>query len=117
MLPPDLANASYRLAHDMDIDSKGVLWDTDESDQLLGRFEPNTGKLTEIREPVLPAIPKSEMRGTRDVVVDHDDKIWFPVRVPGNESVMSRYDRLTNKLELIDKVGGQFVGLGGDGYV
>lgn len=105
------------VAHDMDIDSKGIVWYTDESDQLLGRFDPKTATFTEIREPVLPAIPKGEMRGTRDVIVDHDDKVWFPVRLPGNHAVMSRYDPVTNKLDTVEGVGGQFVGLGGDGFV
>ena len=105
------------VAHDADIDSRGNIWYTDESDQLLGKFEPKTGKFTEIREPVLPEIPKGNIRGTRDVVVDHDDKVWFPVRLPGNHDTMARYDPVTNKLDLIDKAAGQFVGLGGDGYV
>ena len=105
------------VAHDMDIDSKGVLWYTDESDQLLGRFDPKTAAFTEIREPVLPEIPKGQMRGTRDIVVDHDDKVWFPVR-HRNHAVMSRYDPIANKLEMVEgNVGGQFIGVGGDGYV
>ena len=105
------------VAHDADIDSKGVVWYTDESAQLLGKFEPKAGKFTEIRPPVLPEIPKGQMEGTRDIIVDHNDKIWFPVRQPGNHSTMSRYDPVTNKLDLMEKVGGQFIGLGGDGYV
>jgi virginiamycin B lyase len=105
------------VAHDMDIDSKGVVWYTDESAQMLGKFEPKTATFTEIRPPVLPAIPKGEMEGTRDVIVGHDDKIWFPVRVPGNHAVISRYDPATNRLDLVEGVGGQFIGLAGDGYV
>lgn len=105
------------VAHDMDIDSKGIVWYTDESDQLLGRFDPKTATFTEIREPVLPAIPKGQLRGTRDVVVDHADKVWFPIRTPGNETKMSRYDPVTNTLDIVEGSGGQFVGIGGDGFV
>lgn len=105
------------VAHDMDVDSKGVVWYTDESDQLLGRFDSKTGTFTEIREPVLPSIPKDNMRGTRDVVIDRDDKVWFPTRVPGNRSPMSRYDPVTNQLTFIEDSSGFFVGVGGDGYV
>jgi len=102
------------VAHDMDIDSKGVVWYTDESAQLLGRFDTKTATFTEIR---MPAIPKGQMEGTRDVIVDKNDKVWFPVRVPGNHAVMSRYDPVKGKLEMVDGVGGQFVALGGDGFV
>jgi streptogramin lyase len=105
------------VAHDSDIDSKGVLWYGDESAQLLGKFDTKTSTFTEIRPPVLPAIPKGNMEGTRDIVVDHADKVWFPVRMPGNRAVMSRYDPVANKLDLVDGAGGQFVAVGGDGYV
>ncbi len=102
------------VAHDMDIDSKGTVWYTDESAQILGKFETKTGRFTEIK---MPAIPKGQMEGTRDVIVDKNDKVWFPVRVPGNHAVMARFDPLTEKLDLVEGVGGQFVALGGDGFV
>lgn len=102
------------VAHDMDIDSKGTVWYTDESAQILGKFETKTGKFTEIK---MPAIPKGQMEGTRDVIVDKNDKVWFPVRTPGNHAVMARFDPLTEKLDLVEGVGGQFVALGGDGFV
>ena len=66
---------------------------------------------------MLPAIPKGQLRGTRDVVVDHADKVWFPIRTPGNETKMSRYDPVTNTLDIVEGSGGQFVGIGGDGFV
>ena len=49
------------------------------------------------------------MAGTRDVIVDHKDKVWFPVRFPGNHAKMARFDPVTEKLEAIEGVGGQFV--------
>src|SRR5262245_1339211 len=105
------------VAHDADLDANGILWYTDESDQLLGRFDTKTATFTEIREPVLPEIPKGQLRGTRDIVVDQAGKVWFPIRTPGNETKMSRYDPLNNKLDIIEGSGGQFVGLAGDGFV
>jgi virginiamycin B lyase len=104
------------VAHDADLDANGILWYTDESDQLLGRFDTKTATFTEIREPVLPEIPKGQLRGTRDVVVDQGGKVWFPIRTPGNQTKMSRYDPATHTLDLVD-AGGQFIGLAGDGFV
>ena len=111
----DMPTAST-AAHDSDIDSKGILWYTDESALMLGRFDTKTGTFTEIRD-VLPEIPEGEMEGTRDVVVDKDDKVWFPVRTPGNHAVVSRYDPVTRSLTLLEGVGGQFINLGGDGFI
>ena len=102
------------VAHDMDIDSKGIVWYTDESGQILGRFDPKTATFREI---AMPPVPEGEMEGTRDVVVDHNDKVWFPLRVPGNHAVMARFDPETEEVELIGDIGGQFVALGGDGFV
>jgi streptogramin lyase len=103
-------------AHDSDIDSKGILWYTDESAQMFGRFDTKTGTFTEIRD-VLPVIPKGQMEGTRDVLVGKDDRVWFPVRVPGNEAVLARYDPLAHNLTLVEGVHGQFINLGGDGFI
>ena len=102
------------VAHDMDIDSKGIIWYTDESGQILGRFDPKT---VTFREIPMPPVPEGDMEGTRDVVVDHNDKVWFPMRVPGNHAVMARFDPETEEVDLVEGVGGQFVGLGGDGFV
>jgi streptogramin lyase len=105
------------VSHDSDLDPNGVLWYTDESDQLLGKFDTTTATFTEIREPVLPEIPKGQLRGTRDVVVDMAGKVWFPIRTPGNETKMSRYDPAANKLDIVDGAGGQFIGVAGDGFI
>lgn len=105
------------VTHDSDLDSKGNLWYTDESAQLLGRFNTKTYEIKEWKPPALPAIPKGQMEGTRDVIVDHKDRPWFPVRQPGNHAVMARFDPATEKLDFVEGVGGQFVALGGDGSV
>src|SRR5262249_39293288 len=102
------------VSHDMDIDSKGVVWYTDESGQILGRFETKTGKFTEIQ---MPPVPDNNMKGTRDIVVDHDDNVWFPMRVPGNQAQLTKYEPATGKVTSIPGVGGQFIALGGDGSI
>lgn len=105
------------VTHDSDLDSQGNLWYTDESAQFLGRFNTKTYEIKEWGPPTLPEIPKGQMAGTRDIIVDQKDKVWFPVRFPGNHAKMARFDPVTEKLEAIEGVGGQFVALGGDGSV
>ncbi|MDO8793255.1 MAG: carboxypeptidase regulatory-like domain-containing protein, partial [Vicinamibacterales bacterium] len=105
------------VTHDSDLDAKGNLWYTDEAAQLLGRFNTKTYEIKEYRPPVLPEIPKGQMEGTRDIVVDLKGRPWFPVREPGNHARMARFDPATEKLDIIKEVGGQFVGLSGDGGV
>jgi virginiamycin B lyase len=102
------------VSHDSDIDSKGVVWYTDESAQILGKFEPKTAKFTEIP---MPPVPAGNMPGTRDVVVDRDDNVWFPMRVPGNGAVLTKYEPATGKVTSVEGVGGQFIALGGDGSI
>jgi len=105
------------VTHDSDLDSKGNLWYTDESAQLLGRFNTKTYEIKEWKPPFLPTIPKGQMEGTRDIIVDQKDRVWFPVREPGNHARMARFDPATEKLDIMEGVGGQFVALGGDGSV
>ena len=102
------------VSHDMDVDSKGVVWYTDESAQILGKFEPKTAKFTEIP---MPPVPAGNMQGTRDIVVDHDDNVWFPMRVPGNGAVLTKYEPATGKITSVEGAGGQFIALGGDGSI
>ena len=63
------------VSHDLDLDSKGTVWYTDESRMFFGKMDPKTGKFTEYP---LPAVPPGDLPGARDIQVDQDDNIWFP---------------------------------------
>ena len=110
----DMPTAST-ASHDSAIDSKGNLWYTDESAQLLGKFETKTGQFTEY---AMPPVPEGELPGTRDVVVDHNDKVWFPVRIEGGEGRLAMFDPDTEELTLAEEgARGQFIALGPDGKI
>jgi len=102
------------VSHDSDVDSKGNFWYTDESRQFVGRLDPKTNTITEF--PLPPVRPDS-LSGARDIVLDKNDIPWFPVRVDGGGSLVSKFDPATKKLTMVDGAYGQFVGLGGDGNI
>lgn len=102
------------VSHDSDMDSKGVLWYTDQSSQIMGKFEPKTGKITEI---AMPPVPKGDLEGGQDIVVDHDDNVWFPMRVAGGTAPLTKYEPATGKFTSVPGVTAQFVALGGDGSI
>ena len=102
------------VAHDATVDSKGNFWFTDETRQWVGRLDPKTSV---IKEWPVPAVKPDSLSGTRDIVTDKDDNVWFPVRVDGGASLVSKFEPATEKLTMVDGSFGQFVGLGGDGNI
>jgi streptogramin lyase len=102
------------VAHDLDIDSKGTIWYTDESRMFFGKMNPKSGQFTEYP---LPPVPAGHLPGARDVQVDRDDNIWFPRRVANAAVVMTRFNPKTGELSTIEGAGGQYVALGPDGKI
>lgn len=109
----DLPTAST-VAHDMDIDSNGTVWYTDESRQMIGKLVPGTATFTEYE---LPPVNEGDIPGTRDVQVDLDGMVWFPMRIPGSGTVLTRFDPRTEEMTTVDGQGGQFLALGPDGKI
>ena len=103
------------VSHDLDLDSKGTVWYTDESRMYFGKMDPKTGKFTEW--PVLPSVPAGDIPGTRDIQVDKDDNIWFPRRMPGPAIAMTKFNPKTEEVSTIEGVGGQFLAIGPDGKI
>ena len=101
------------VSHDMDIDSQGNIWYTDESRQMIGKFDPRTAAFTEHE---MPPVNDGDVAGTRDIQVDLEDRLWFPMRVPGSSTVLARFDPRTEELSSVE-VGGQFLSLGPDGKI
>jgi virginiamycin B lyase len=102
------------VSHDLDLDSKGTVWYTDESRMFFGKMDPKTGQFTEWP---LPAVPDGDIPGARDIQVDHNDNVWFPRRMPGPGIAMTKFNPKTQEVSTIEKVGGQFMAIGPDGKI
>ena len=99
------------VSHDMAVDSKGNVWYGDESHQFIGVLNTKTNAFTDYP---LPPVPAGHLPGTRDVQVDHDDNIWFPMRVAGGASRLTKFEPTTQTVTIVDDTTGQFIGLGPD---
>jgi virginiamycin B lyase len=102
------------VSHDLDLDSKGTVWYTDESRMFFGKMDPKSGKFTEWP---LPPVPAGDIPGARDIQVDKDDNIWFPRRIPGPAIAMTKFNPKTEEVSTIEGVGGQFMAIGPDGKI
>ena len=99
-------------SHDMDVDSKGSVWYGDESHPFISKLDTKTNTFTEYP---LPAPPEGHLPGTRDVQVDQDDNVWFPMRVAGGASLLTKFEPKTQKLTTVEGATGQFISLGPGG--
>jgi len=102
------------VAHDLDLDSTGTVWYTDESRMFFGKMNPKTGKFTEY---ALPPVPPGDLPGARDIQVDRDDNIWFPRRIARAAIVLTRFNPKTEEVSTIEGVGTQFMALGPEGKI
>jgi virginiamycin B lyase len=102
------------VAHDLDLDSSGTIWYTDESRMFFGKMDPKTGAFTEY---VLPPVPVGDLPGARDIQVDRDDNIWFPRRIANTAVVMTRFNPRNQEVSTMDGVGTQFMAIGPDGKI
>jgi virginiamycin B lyase len=102
------------VSHDLDLDSKGTIWYTDESRMFFGKMDPKSGAFTEWP---LPPVPAGDIPGARDIQVDKDDNIWFPRRIPGPGIAMTKFNPKTEEVSTIEGVGGQFMAIGPDGKI
>ena len=102
------------VAHDLDLDSTGTPWYTDESRMFFGKMNPKTGKFTEYS---LPSVPPGDLPGARDIQVDRDDNLWFPRRIANAAIVLTRFNPKTEEISTIEGVGTQFMALGPEGKI
>jgi len=102
------------VAHDLDLDSAGTVWYTDESRMIFGKMNPKTGVFTEY---ALPPVPPGDLPGARDIQVDRDDNIWFPRRIANAAVVVTKYNPKTEEVSTIEGVGTQFMALGPEGKI
>jgi streptogramin lyase len=83
-----------RQPHDVIVDSEGVVWYNDFSDQLFGRLDPATG---EVKEFPLPLLDPEETRGSLCIRFDRDENIWIGMFY---QSAIAKFDRKTEQLEV-----------------
>ena len=102
------------MTHDGTVDAKGNFWYADESNQMVGMLDPKTNEFTEYE---LPPVRPDSLKGTRDILVDNDGNVWFPTRISGGASVVTKLEPETGKTTMVDGANGQFVALGGDGNI
>ena len=78
-----------RQPHDVIVDSQGMVWYASFGEQILGRMDPRTGKVTEYQIPVLkPDAPK----GILGMRFDRDENPWLAMQFQGG---IARFDRKT----------------------
>ena len=80
--------------HDVVVDSKGIAWFSNFGEQNIGRFDPKTGKLTEIPVPLLK---KGSPLGALSIRMDRDENMWLGLMYQG---AIAKLDTKTEKLEL-----------------
>ena len=106
------------VPHDMDIDSTGTPWYTDQSRPFLGKMDPKTATFTEYP---LPPTTMHEFAGGSDVQVDRNDNIWFPMTTDKATSHWGwpvKFDPRTETFTKVDMPEGamtQFMSIGPDG--
>ena len=102
------------VSHDMDVDSNGIFWYTDESRMFLSKLDPTTNEFTEYP---LPPVPDGDIPGARDIQMDREDNAWFAMRTPGSGTILAKFDPRTEELSTVEGTGGQFLALGPDGKI
>jgi virginiamycin B lyase len=82
-----------RQPHDVIVDSQGMAWYASFGEQILGKLDPRTGKVTEYKIPLLkPNIPT----GVLAVRFDEDENIWLGMQFQGG---VAKFDKKTEKFQ------------------
>ena len=80
--------------HDVVVDSKGIVWYSDFGSQFIGKFDPKTGKLTEIPTPELK---KGSPLGALSIRMDRDENLWLGMMY---QAAIGKFDTKTGKLQV-----------------
>jgi streptogramin lyase len=82
-----------RQPHDVIVDSRGIAWYASFGEQILGKLDPRTGKVTDYELPLLkPKMPT----GSLAVRFDEDENIWLGMQFQGG---VAKFDRKTEKFQ------------------
>jgi streptogramin lyase len=85
--------ARTRQPHDVIVDSQGIAWYASFGEQILGKLDPKTGKVTDYEMPLLkPKLPT----GSLAVRFDEDENIWLGMQFQGG---VAKFDKKTEKFQ------------------
>jgi streptogramin lyase len=108
------------VPHDSDVDSKGNVWYTDQTDYFVGMLD---AKTSEITEWPLPKATMHEFGGASDIQLDLKDRAWFSVtsdKARSHFGIPGRFDRATGQWQAADLPEGssaQFMAIASDGAI
>ena len=86
--------ARTRQPHDVIVDRAGTVWYAAFGEQIIGKMDPATGKITEFTVPTLkPAAPK----GILGMRFDEDDNLWLALQFQGG---VAKFDTKTEKFQV-----------------
>jgi streptogramin lyase len=81
------------LPHDALVDRDGLVWYCDHGENILGRLEPKTGKVTEFSTPLLkPGFPT----GCHFLEIDANQDLWISM---GAQGAVAKIDRKTQEMK------------------
>ena len=80
--------------HDVVVDSKGIAWYSNFGEQNIGKFDPKTGKLTEIPVPLLK---KGSPLGALSIRMDRDENMWLGLMY---QAAVAKLDTRTEELKI-----------------
>jgi len=82
-----------RQPHDVIVDSHGIAWYASFGEQILGKLDPNTGKVTDYELPLLkPTMPTGSLAAR----FDEDENIWLGMQFQG---AVAKFDRKAEKFQ------------------
>jgi streptogramin lyase len=82
-----------RQPHDVIVDSEGMAWYASFGEQILGKLDPKTGKVTDYQLPVLK--PQS-VTGSLALRFDEDENLWLGMQFQGG---VAKFDKKTEKFQ------------------
>ncbi len=83
-----------RQPHDVIVDSQGMVWYASFGEQILGKMDPRTGKVTEYPIPLLkPEAPT----GILAMRFDHDENPWLAMQFQGG---IAKFDRKSEQFRV-----------------
>ena len=82
-----------RQPHDVIVDSRGTAWYASFGEQILGKLDPKTGRVTEYQIPVLKPAAPTGILGLR---FDEDENLWLGMQFQGG---IAKFDRKTETFQ------------------
>jgi streptogramin lyase len=95
-----------RQPHDVIVDSDGMAWYASFGEQILGKLDPKTGKVTEYQ---IPRLKSGSPTGSLALRFDKDQNLWMGMQFQG---AIAKFDRKTEKFQtwsLPPEINGDYV--------